>query len=112
MADIIIRAGSFVFIIFLGWFLKKIGFFKQEDFTLLSRITLRITLPCACIVSFSGMQIDPALLTLSLLGLGGGILYMAVGFLITRHRSRQERAFDVLNLPEIGRASCRERVLW
>ena len=98
MADIIIRAGSFVFIIFLGWFLKKIGFFKQEDFTLLSRITLRITLPCACIVSFSGMQIDPALLVLVLLALGCGFVYIGCGVLMGRKAGRQQQAFEMLNL--------------
>ena len=50
MLDIVTRAGSFVAIILLGYFLKKIGFFKQEDFTILSRITIRITLPAAIIL--------------------------------------------------------------
>lgn len=102
MTDILLRAGCFVAVIALGWLLRRIGFFKEEDFSVLSRITIRITLPGAIVTSFVGKQIDPALLTLSLLGLGGGILYMAVGFLISRRRSRQERAFDVLNLPGYG----------
>ena len=53
MLDILMRAGSFVAVILLGYFLKKIGFFKQEDFTILSRITIRITLPAAIITSFA-----------------------------------------------------------
>jgi predicted permease len=53
MLDILLRAGSFIAIIFLGYFLKRIGFFKQEDFALLSKITIRITLPCAIVTSFA-----------------------------------------------------------
>lgn len=99
MLDILIRAGSFVSIILLGYFLKKIGFFKQEDFTILSRITIRITLPAAIITSFAGKQIDMALLSLVLLAIGCGLLYMAMGFFLNRKKSREERAFAILNLP-------------
>ena len=99
MLDILMRAGSFVSIILLGYFLKKIGFFKQEDFTILSRITIRITLPAAIITSFAGKQIDMALLSLVLLAIGCGLLYMAMGFFLNRKKSREERAFAILNLP-------------
>ena len=99
MLDILIRAGSFVAVILLGYFLKKIGFFKQEDFTILSRITIRITLPAAIITSFAGKQIDMALLSLVLLAIGCGLLYMAMGFFLNRKKSREERAFAILNLP-------------
>lgn len=99
MLDILIRAGSFVSIILLGYFLKKIGFFKQEDFTILSRITIRITLPATIITSFAGKQIDMALLSLVLLAIGCGLLYMAMGFFLNRKKSREERAFAILNLP-------------
>ena len=98
MIDIIIRAGSFVFIIFLGWFLKKIGFFKQEDFTLLSKITIRITLPCASIVSFAGMQIDPSMLSLVFMAMACGFVYIGAGFLMNRKTSREQQAFEMLNL--------------
>ncbi len=98
MADILIRAGSFVFIIFLGWFLKKIGFFKQEDFTILSRITIRITLPCTIITSFSGKTLDPALLSLMFMAILCGFVYMAFGFFMNRKTSREQQAFELLNL--------------
>lgn len=99
MLDILMRAGSFVAVILLGYFLKKIGFFKQEDFTILSRITIRITLPAAIITSFAGKQIDMALLSLVLLAIGCGLLYMAMGFFLNRKKNREEQAFAILNLP-------------
>lgn len=99
MLDIILRAGSFISIIVLGYVLKRIGFFKQEDFSLLSRITIRITLPCAIITSFAGKTIDPSLLSLSFLAIGCGLIYVLIGFLINRKNSREQQAFEMLNLP-------------
>lgn len=99
MLDILMRAGCFVAIIILGYVLKKIGFFKQEDFTILSRITIRITLPAAIIVNFAGKQIDPAMLGLGLLGLGGGAIYIFLGYFLNLRNSKEQRAFEMLNLP-------------
>lgn len=98
MLDILTRAGSFVAIILLGYFLKKIGFFKQEDFTILSRITIRITLPAAIVMNFAGKEIDPAMLGLGLLGLGGGAIYVLLGYLMNRRHSKEQQAFEMLNL--------------
>lgn len=99
MLDILMRAGSFVAIILLGYFLKKIGFFKQEDFTVLSKITIRITLPCAIITSFAGKTIDPAMLSLVLLAISCGFLYIGIGYVMNRRNSRDQQAFEMLNLP-------------
>ena len=99
MLDILLRAGSFVTIILLGFLLRKIGFFQREDFSLLSKITIRVTLPCAIITSFSGKVIDPALLSLSVLALCCGLLYVFMGYLVNRNRDREQQSFAMLNLP-------------
>lgn len=98
MLDVLIRAGSFVAIICLGYFLKRIGFFKESDFTLLSKITIRITLSAAIICNFATMQIDVSLLLLALLGLGGGVLYMLLGYLLNPRDQKENQAFDLLNV--------------
>lgn len=97
--EILTRAGSFISIIVLGYVLKKIGFFKQEDFTILSRITIRITLPATIITSFAGKQIDTAMLSLTFLAIGCGLIYVTIGYLINRKSSKEQQAFDMLNLP-------------
>lgn len=99
MLNILIRAGSFISIILLGYVLKKIGFFKDEDFHILSRITIRITLPCAIITSFAGKQIDPALLSLTFMAIVCGLIYTAIGYVINRGNSREQQSFEMLNLP-------------
>ena len=99
MQEILIRAGSFVAIILLGYLLKKIGVFKDEDFSVLSKVVIRITLPAAIITSFAGKVIDPALLSVVLLGMGGGILYIIIAFLVNARSTKEQKAFEILNLP-------------
>lgn len=98
MIDIVMRAGSFIAIIALGYLLKRLGVFKQEDFGVLSKIAIRITLPCAIIISFNGKQIDPALLSLPLLALASGAVYVIAGYLLGLRRTRDQQAFYMLNL--------------
>lgn len=98
MLSIVIKAGCFVAIIFLGWFLRKIGFFKAEDFSILSRIVLRITLPAAIVANCAGRQISPAMLAISLLGFGFSMFYILCGYLLCRHQGKREQAFYMLNL--------------
>lgn len=98
MLDIVMRAGCFVGIILLGYFLKRIGFFKDEDFTVLSKITIRITLPCTIITSFAGKTIDPAMLSLTAIAIGCGVVYMTIGYVVNRRNGREQQAFEMLNL--------------
>ena len=98
MGPVLTRAACFVAIIVLGHMLRKIGFFKEEDFHVLSKIVLKITLPAAIVTSFTGKKIDPSMLFISMLGLGFGVLYMGVAFLINTRSGKTKRAFEVLNL--------------
>ena len=97
MADILIRAGCFVAIIFGGALLRWKGFFRKEDFDLLSRIVIRITLPAAIITNFAGRELDYSLLMLIAVGFLCGIIHMLTAYLLNRRRSSEDQAFAVLN---------------
>ena len=99
MLDILMKAGCYIAIIILGMVLRAVGFFKEEDFPVLSKIVVKVTLPAAIISSAAGRELDPALLTLALLGFGGGVIYMVIGFLLNRSRGKDWQAFGLLNLP-------------
>ena len=99
MLELLIRAGCFVAIIILGMILRRIGFFGPEAFGVLSKIVLKITLPAAIIKNFATATIDPSFLTLALLGFGGGVVYILVALAVNLRSSRENRAFDMLNLP-------------
>ena len=52
MEAILTRAGCFVGLIVMGYLLRRVGFFKQEDFALLSKIVINARCQ-ACSASFS-----------------------------------------------------------
>ena len=98
MAEILMKAGSFLAIIILGYVLGRRGFFKEEDFYVLSRIVLKITLPAAIVTNFTGIDMKPSMLLMSLLGLGGGIILTGMAFLISAGKNGEEKAFNIINL--------------
>jgi len=99
MVDVLVRAGSFSAIILLGFLLKKIGVFKDSDFSVLSNITLKITLPAVVITNFANKELDPSMFVLTLLAILCGGVYILLGFLLNLRRSKEQRAFEILNLP-------------
>lgn len=97
MSEILTKAASFVAIIILGNVLRRRGFFKADDFYVMSRIVLKITLPAAIVSNFSGINLEPSLLLLSLLGLGGGVLLILTSMAVAAPGGREEQAFCLLN---------------
>ena len=80
MQDILIKAGCYIAIIILGIVLRRTGFFKEEDFNLITKLVMKVTLPAALISSSAGMAISPSMLSIVLLGFGGGVIYVLVAF--------------------------------
>ncbi len=98
MGAILMRAGCFIAVIILGHLLRRAGFFKEDDFRVLSKIVLKITLPASIITSVSGRDIAPSMLAICLLGFGGGVLYMSILYVLNLHSPKEKRAFEVLNI--------------
>ena len=98
MADILIKAGSYIAIILLGIILRRVGFFKKEDFNVLVKIVIRITLPAAIIVSTAGRQISVSMLSIVAIALCCGVLNMTLGYLLNRKGTPNQKAFGLLNM--------------
>lgn len=98
IAGVLTKAIAFVLIIVTGYGLKRKGFFHPDDFYLVSRVVVRITLPCAIISNFSKVSMENSLLFMCILGLTVNLLMVLVGFLMNLRGSRQDRAFGMLNL--------------
>ena len=56
-----------------------------------------MTLPAALIVNAATRELDPRLLSLALLGLGGGVIYVSAGWFVSRKADKDTKAFDMLN---------------
>lgn len=98
MGAVLARAACFIAIIILGYSLRKINFFHEDDFQVLSKIVLKITLPAAIVVNFSGMELSPSMLVISLLGFCCSGLYVVLALLINLRSSRERKSFEVINL--------------
>lgn len=99
MQEILIKAACYIAIIILGYVLRRTGFFGPEAFGVLSKILLKITLPCAIISSNAGKTIDSSMLTIVLLSFGAGILYMFLGSVVYKKKGKDAQAFGILNIP-------------
>jgi hypothetical protein len=97
MMDVLLRAACFIGIILLGYFLRRINFFKEGDFDVLAKIALKITLPAAIICNVNGSEISIGMLGIALIGCGGGVLYLIVMYLLNLRSSREQCAFEMLN---------------
>lgn len=99
MGDLLIRAGCFVAIIVLGFVLRKVGFFKENAFEVLSKVVVKITLPAAIVKNFATSNMDVSMLSIAALGFGGSLLYIVVAYLTHLKKRKEQQAFAVLNLP-------------
>ena len=77
---VLAKAFAFMGIIVLGYTLKKIHVFKPEDFYVLSKIVIRITLPCAIISNFSKISMDMSMLILCVIGIVCNLIYVGIGY--------------------------------
>ena len=99
MQDILMKAGCYIAIIILGFVLRRVGFFDEHAFPVISKLVVKVTLPAALISNAVGREIDLGMLSIALLGLGGGMIYMFFGWLLNRRNSPADQAFEILNIP-------------
>lgn len=97
MYNILLKASAFVFVIFLGYFLKKRGFFSQEDSKFVNKTVINLILPSAIISSFGSFQKDNSLFILVLLGLICNLILIYLGYLFSRKKDNKIRALYMLN---------------
>ena len=99
MYDILVKAGCYIAIILLGYVLRRRGFFGDNAFPVLSNIVIKITLPAAIVASTSGKEVNAAMLALTALGFGGGVVYILLAALLHKNRDPAQKAFAILNTP-------------
>ena len=70
MAEIMIKAAGFVFVIIIAFILKQVHVLEKRDGLTIATIIMNVTLPCALLTNASGVTIDQSMLILLLIGLG------------------------------------------
>lgn len=96
MTSVLFKSFSFVLIIFLTYYLKRIGFFEEKDSDVVSKILINITLPAAIIHSFQGFSKDIPFLPIILLGFFCCLLPMLFAAFFTRKTPASLRSYMLI----------------
>lgn len=97
METILTKAFSFIFIIILAYTLKKLKIFKREDGLIVSQIVMKVTLPCALISGFSGVNLTATMIIVFLVGLISNLIMCMAGKFIGRKDEVHVKANYILN---------------
>ncbi|WP_307755946.1 AEC family transporter [Cloacibacillus porcorum] len=93
------RAFASIFIIVLGYFLKRVGLFGKDDYDVAAKICMNVTLPAAIITGFGSYEQDYSLFIVVLLGALCNAAMIAAAWFITARSARKERIFQLFALP-------------
>lgn len=88
MGTVLLKSASFVCVMLLGYLLKKVHFFRREDYALVSKIMMNLTLPAAVIGSFVDARMSGMLLMMVLFGLAFNLVMWAVALLSAKNKIR------------------------
>lgn len=89
---------SYVLLIVLGYGLKRAGFFGREDYRLMSRIMINITLPCTIVRAFSGFSRDPQMFLIVGISFVCSMLPPILMYLATPGVDPRLRAYRMINI--------------
>lgn len=97
MADVYLKAASFLLFILMGHLMRRWKVFGPEAQQVLAKINLTVTLPCVVIVNFSGSSVDLSLILILFLGLVEGMLLCVAGDLVSRGKTERVRSTYIIN---------------
>lgn len=93
------RAAASVFIILMGYAMKRAGFFSKSDADAVAKICLNITLPAAIITGFGSYTRDFSLFAVIALGAVCNAVVLAVSWFLSVRSPRNEKIFHMLAMP-------------
>ena len=99
MGEVLLKASAYVFVIIAGYVLKKLGFFKPDDYKLIMKITLNITMPAAVITNFSSFAFDNSLLYIAVMSLVINLIMWGLGWVFSIGQAKETRVLYTLNFP-------------
>lgn len=93
------RAAASVFMILLGYALKRAGFFSKSDADTVAKLCLNITLPAAIITGFGSYKQDFSLFAVIALGAVCNAVVLGVSWFMSVRSTRRDKIFHMFALP-------------
>lgn len=84
MTDILFNTFIYIFIIGLGYFLKKIRLLEKQAGDMLAKIVVNLTLPAMLLSASNGLVMDDSMLIYIILGLLCNVFMLAVSSVLTK----------------------------
>ncbi|MFQ9073447.1 MAG: hypothetical protein ACLR43_12545 [Faecalibacillus faecis] len=103
MAEIMIKAAGFVFVIIIAFVLKQVHVLEKRDGLTIATIIMNVTLPCALLTNASGITIDQSMLILLLIGLASNIIMLFISFILSRKEENILKGYYMINCSDIYR---------
>lgn len=97
MTAVITKAGSYIFMIILGYVFKKKHILEKSAQDVLMGLIMKVTLPAAVIASFLNFERELSLFLVAVLGLVMNFIMIGIGLFLSAKKSREEKAFFVIN---------------
>lgn len=91
-----------VFIILLGYFLKRTNILKESDGQTIARIVFNITLPALVIVTFNQMEITLPLVSLIFIAILFGFAAALIGFFAFRSADANVKGMAIMMVPGVN----------
>ena len=97
MAEIMIKAAGFVFVIIIAFILKQVHVLEKRDGLTIATIIMNVTLPCALLTNASGITIDQSMIILLLIGLASNIIMLFISFMLSRKEENILKGYYMIN---------------
>ena len=85
--EVISKAGYFILLIALGYFLKKIKLLKRSDADILGKIVANVTLPCVFFASASRITVSTDMIGYMGIGLMANVSMVLIAYVFSKKRS-------------------------
>lgn len=97
MAEIMIKAAGFVFVIIIAFVLKQVHVLEKRDGLTIATIIMNVTLPCALLTNASGITIDQSMLLLLLIGLTSNIIMLFISYILSKKEDNVLKGYYMIN---------------
>ena len=93
------NSAVYLFVLFGGYVLKRLGVFDADDARTLSKIIMKITLPAAILKGFAGVDLTVYLVRIAVMTVVLNAALLGAGVLFSRRRSSGAVSYTHLTLP-------------
>ena len=98
MLLILAKALGFAAVIAIGYIMRKIDFFKQDDYKIITKLVLNFTLPAAILSGFVNFERQSIYFLLMLISLSWNIFLIFIGFILSFKKDRTSKIFFMMHL--------------